>query len=124
MRTGIRANWLVNTLTHSLFALGCAALFATAAHADGLRCGSRLVLAGDTRSSVRSKCGEPADVIHKTIFRRPSYVLRGHLYFGDEVALDAEAWTYNFGPNKFMRRVRFVDGIVEDVDTLDYGYHE
>jgi len=112
------------TITITLVVLGTAALLPLPAEADGLRCGSKLVVTGDTRVSVRSKCGEPVDVIHKTIIRRPSFVLRGHLYFGDEVAVDAEAWTYNFGPNKFMRRVRFVDGIVEDVDTLDYGYHE
>ncbi|HYM34147.1 MAG TPA: DUF2845 domain-containing protein [Steroidobacteraceae bacterium] len=91
---------------------------------EGLRCGSRLVLAGDTRSSVRHKCGEPVDVTHKTVLRRPSYVFHGRIYYGDEVAVDVESWTYNFGPNKFMRRVRFVDGIVEDVETLDYGYNE
>jgi uncharacterized protein DUF2845 len=94
------------------------------AHADGLRCGSRLVSTGDTRASVRHKCGEPLDVTHKTLVRRPSYVFHRHVYYGDEVAVDVESWTYNFGPNKFMRRVRFVDGIVEDVETLDYGYNE
>ena len=35
-----------------------------------------------------------------------------------------ETWTYNFGPNKLMRRVRFVDGIVEEVETLGYGYND
>jgi len=114
----------IGALTLTLIALGCAAMLPVSARAEGLRCGSKLVQSGDTRASVRSKCGAPVDVTHKTIFHRPSFVLRGRLFFGDEVALDAESWTYNFGPNKFMRRVRFVDGIVEDVDTLDYGYHE
>jgi uncharacterized protein YvpB len=35
-----------------------------------------------------------------------------------------EIWTYNFGPYKLMRRVRFVDGFVEDIETLGYGHHQ
>ena len=33
-----------------------------------------------------------------------------------------EIWTYNFGPNKLMRRLRFVDGELQDIETLGYGY--
>ena len=119
MRTGI--------IAITLIALGIGALLPCAAHADdggGLRCGSKLVLVGDTRASVHSKCGDPADVTHGTILRRPTYLFNGRLYYGDEIAVEVETWTYNFGPNKFMRRVRFVDGIVENVETLDYGYHD
>ena len=35
-----------------------------------------------------------------------------------------EEWTYNFGRNKLMRRVRFVNGVVEVIETLEYGYAE
>jgi hypothetical protein len=110
--------------TATLLALGLTVLAPLSAHADGLRCGNKLVAIGDTRVSVRNKCGDPVDVTHGTILRRPTYVFNGRLYHGDEVAVELENWIYNFGPNKFMRRVRFVDGIVEDVETLDYGYHE
>ena len=116
MRTG--------TIAIAFAALGMVSIVAAPARADGLRCGSKLVSRGDTRASVHSKCGEPADITHKTLVRRPSYLLRGHLYYGEEEVVDVENWTYNFGPSKFMRRVRFVDGIVDDVETLDYGYHE
>ena len=34
-----------------------------------------------------------------------------------------ESWVYNFGPNKFMRKVRFENGIVADIETLGYGYN-
>jgi len=40
------------------------------------------------------------------------------------VEVPVEYWTYNFGPNKLMRRIRFVDGLVEEIETLDYGYNE
>ena len=43
--------------------------------------------------------------------------------YGDAmVEVPVEIWTYNFGPYKLMRRVRFVDGLVEEIETLGYGY--
>lgn len=103
-----------------------AAAIAVPAHADGMRCGSRLIRDGDARAEVRAFCGEPADVQTRSILRRPVYNIGGRIgYFGDGlVEIPVETWTYNFGPNKLMRRVRFVDGIVEDVETLGYGYND
>jgi hypothetical protein len=96
------------------------------AHADAMRCGSRLVSEGDTRSQVRALCGEPSDVQTRTILRRPYYDFHGRIvYYGEGlIEIPVEIWTYNFGPYKLMRRVRFVDGEVEDIETLGYGYHE
>lgn len=98
---------------------------ATPASADAMRCGSKLVGNGDPRSKVREFCGEPTDVQTREILRRPSRMFHGRLIFlGDAfVEVPVEIWTYNFGPNKLMRRVRFIDGLVEDIDTLGYGYH-
>ena len=100
-------------------------LGALAARADNVRCGSRLANTGDTREAVRHKCGDPAEVSRQTLLRRPTYFYRGRFYYsGDElVEVPVEVWTYNFGPNKFMRRLRFVDGLLEDIETLGYGYH-
>ena len=45
--------------------------------------------------------------------------------FGDGyVEVPVEIWTYNFGPYKLLRRVRFVDGKVDEIETLGYGYRE
>lgn len=95
------------------------------AHADNVRCGSRLIHTGDTREAVRHKCGNPAEISRQTLLRRPTYFYRGRSYYlSDElVEVPVEIWTYNFGPNKFMRRLRFVDGLLEDIETLGYGYH-
>lgn len=103
-----------------------AAALASPAHADGMRCGGRLIRDGDARAEVRAFCGEPADVQTRTILRRPFYNVRGRLvYFGDGlVEIPVETWTFNFGPNKLMRRVRFVDGLVDEVETLGYGYND
>jgi hypothetical protein len=102
------------------------AALAAPAHADGLRCGGRLLRDGDSRAEVRAFCGEPVDVQTRSILRRPFQNIGGRLiYFGDSVVeVPVETWTYNFGPNKLMRRIRFVDGIVEQVETLGYGYND
>jgi len=93
---------------------------------EGMRCGSKLIDDGDTIEEVRAKCGEPSSVSHRTILRRPVFYRHGQRYsYGTEmVEVPVEYWTYNFGPNKLMRRIRFVDGLVEEIETLDYGYNE
>jgi len=103
-----------------------ALVFAPAAFADAMRCGSRLISDGDTRSHVRELCGEPSDIQTRTILRRPYYDFHGRIvYYGDGlIEIPVEIWTYNLGPYKLMRRVRFVDGEVEEIETLGYGYHE
>jgi hypothetical protein len=102
-------------------------LGAVAAHAeDDMRCGNRLISSGDTIDKVLTLCGEPRSREHRTILRRPSYDYGGRIiYFGDGfVEVPVEIWTFNFGPNRLMRRIRFVDGEVDNIDTLDYGYNE
>ena len=99
-------------------------LAAVPAAADAMRCGSRIIREGDTRTIVRDLCGEPADVQSRSILRRPTYYIGGRqYYYGDAmVEVPVEIWTFNFGPYKLMRRVRFVDGLVEEIETLGYGY--
>jgi Protein of unknown function (DUF2845) len=99
---------------------------ATTADADALRCGSRLVTFGDTRAAVRNICGEPTDIQTRSILRRPTYDLNGRvIYYGDGyVEIPVEVWIYNFGPYKLMRQIRFVDGRVDEIETMGYGYRE
>lgn len=96
----------------------------TPAFADAMRCGTRIVRNGDTQTAVRDFCGEPSDVQTRSILRRPSFERHGRIFFyGDSVVeIPVEVWTYNFGPYKLMRRVRFVDGLVDEIETLGYGY--
>jgi Protein of unknown function (DUF2845) len=35
-----------------------------------------------------------------------------------------EFWTYNFGPNQLMERVRIEDGIVVGIQSLGYEFNE
>jgi hypothetical protein len=99
------------------------AAFSTTVHADALRCGNRLLREGDTRAEVRSFCGEPVDVQTRYILRR-AYARSGFAYNDSAVEVPVETWTFNFGPYKLMRRVRFVDGLIEEIETLGYGYRE
>ena len=108
------------------FALAALLLaFALPASADGMRCGSKLMTTGDPRAKVLQFCGEPADVQTRSILRRPTFDFGGRIYsYGDGfVEVPVEIWTYNFGPDKLMRQIRFVDGRIEDIETLGYGYH-
>lgn len=94
--------------------------------AEYLRCGSKVVETGDSQSTVRFKCGEPAEVARQSAMRRPTFVRNGRVFYGgdDLVEVPVEVWTYNFGPNKFMRRLRFVGGVLEEIVTLGYGHNE
>jgi Protein of unknown function (DUF2845) len=94
--------------------------------AQAFRCGSRIITEGDTRAEVRAKCGEPVDVDRRSVWRRPVVWLHGRPYFAssDQVEIPIESWVYNLGPQKLMRRLRFEDGRVVQIETLGYGYHE
>jgi len=99
-------------------------LTASAAHADSLRCGTALVHEGDTTAQVIAKCGEATEVDRRSVWRRPVVWIHGRpVHVGDDlIEIPVELWVYNLGPNKFMRRLRFEDGRVVDIETLDYGY--
>ncbi|MEO7773825.1 MAG: DUF2845 domain-containing protein [Steroidobacteraceae bacterium] len=107
----------------ALFAV--AILSGPAARADAFRCGTRLASEGDTVGQVLSKCGQPTEVQHKTILR-PAIIWRdGHPYRvgNGEVEVTVEIWTYNLGSSKLMRRLRFEDGELVEVETLGRGYN-
>ena len=109
-----------------IFALGLALAAASPAYA-ALRCGTHLVSEGDTRSEVIAKCGQPAEIDQRTaILRRPLVWIGGRpVTVGESlIEVPVEVWVYNFGPNKLMRRLRFEDGLLVDIDTLGYGYLE
>jgi uncharacterized protein DUF2845 len=93
--------------------------------AAAFHCGQKLVHEGDSRYDVRSKCGEPADIETRSILRQPVVWFHGRPVLaapGSLVEVTVEVWTYNFGPHKLMRRLRFDDGELVDIETLGYGY--
>jgi hypothetical protein len=102
-------------------------LLASAPSMAALRCGTKLVSEGDTRSEVAVKCGEPTEIVaQKSVFRRPVIWTNGRPYFigEDFIEIQVEAWIYNLGPNKLMRRLRFEGGVLTEIETLGYGYNK
>jgi hypothetical protein len=99
------------------------ALLVPAARADSMRCGSRIVKDGDSQETVLEVCGEPETKQRTWTERAPQYELGGTTYsFPGTEYVPVDLWTYNFGPSKLMRRVRFVAGQVDSIATLDRGH--
>ncbi len=108
--------------------------------AFALRCGNKLVSEGDPKAKILKYCGDPAAIDYRTIYRSgiPRTLSRSdaHIsarHISDEellihqrsvVEVQVEEWTYNFGPRRFMRMVRFENGLVVKVTDLGYGYLE
>ena len=80
-------------------------------------CGDRVISAGDTKTDVLTKCGEP--------FYRTSHQEEFRQQLDDthsrNVIVTVDEWTYNFGPQRFMRIITFRNGTVIDVRTGNYG---
>ncbi len=128
--------WLVLLLT------GC--VLVSASSADALRCGSRLITKGAYKPEVLYKCGEPDFVeeflLYDTVILNPHTQQRnihshrvpthgthrryeipsGHKLLATPV--QAEDWTYNFGPNRLMQRLLFINGKLHEIKTMRYGY--
>ena len=103
------------------------ALLAASPAFASMRCGSKLIDDGASRSEVAAKCGEPEEVITlRSVFRRPVIWSYGRPYFVGEnfIEIPVESWIYNFGPNKLMRRVIFEGGYVTEIETLGYGFNK
>ena len=115
-----------------LTVIACVLLFATDAWA--LRCGSRLVKDGMAEEDVIALCGEPVStkylgyVLRPYILKRPAGMssLDGtrHVYGGFHEELLVKELLFNFGPRKFMRRIRFEGGRLVSIESAGYGYRD
>lgn len=105
--------------------LAAAALLAGPAGADSFRCGTRLVTDGDSIDKVEALCGTPDSIQRREVMQRPVRWYRGRPYYTsyEPVPIPIEYWIYNLGPNKLMRRLKFEDGLLVDVETLSHGYN-
>jgi hypothetical protein len=109
--------------------LACLPLIALA---DTLRCGEKLITQGTTQSEVLARCGQPTQVERQTINNSavspvgpaglpgpagpPPGIAR------TETESSAEIWTYNFGPDRLMERIRLENGVVVRIDSAGYGF--
>jgi hypothetical protein len=109
----------------AILAMVIAVLWAQGAGADSFRCGTHLVSDGDSTDKVAALCGPPTDIQRREILQRRIHWYGGRPYYtslGPE-EIPIEYWTYNLGPNKLMRRLKFEDGLLVDVETLSHGYY-
>ena len=67
---------------------------------------------GLSKPELLDLCGPPDHTSHQ-LFAPGRY---------DRFVRSVEEWTYNFGSGRFMRHVRLVNGIVEDVELGNRGY--
>jgi hypothetical protein len=94
------------------------------AHGQTLRCSDKIISTGSSRAEVAALCGDPAQVDHKTLYNNVSAASAGQtsVVTGTSGEIQIELWTYNFGPNKLMQRIRFEDGVVVHIESLGYGF--
>jgi len=116
-------------LTHLALALGALAIADSHAHADdSLRCGTRLVVAGDAPYQVRTVCGNPDDVQQRTEQRTVRRAVTLPCRIGycqslveDSISINVEEWTYDFGPQRLVQYLTFENGRLVRVHSGNYG---
>jgi hypothetical protein len=98
----------------SLTFLLAALTLTTAAHADTLRCGSKLVSEGEAQSTVRAKCGEPDSEMKITepVYARNPYGGRAS-QVGESTKI---IWRYQRGQRKFPAVLTFEDGVLKRLE--------
>jgi len=74
---------------------------------------------------VAELCGDPTQIEQREIARSRSLrrVLPDGSVVYDTVTVTVvqEVWTYDFGPQRFMRRLVFEGGRLLGIETLGYG---
>jgi hypothetical protein len=97
-------------------------LIASGASADSVRCGSKVITEGDTIEKVREYCGEPTETQRTWMTRQPRFEYGGQeIPFEGSEDVPVDLWTYAFGPNKLVRRIRFIAGKVDSIETREHG---
>ena len=114
----------------SMKVFGLLALLPLSALGQSLQCGEKWVTAGTSQAEVAAQCGQPTQIDHQRNYGETGTVAPpapgplGALppigvRSGDETSV--EIWTYNFGPNRLMQRIRFENGVVVKIESLGYG---
>lgn len=96
-----------------LIGVASALCFALSAHADSLRCGTKLVSLGDLALQVREKCGDP--VSEELI----GYTLRTARWNGDGIEREYKIEQWVYGPEQgYYHVLRFEAGRLRDIDNV------
>lgn len=88
-------------------------------------CGNLIVKEGDYKLQVLQKCGQPDYSDSRVEYR--STVLRGSgiqmpgMDFINQVPVQVDEWTYDFGRRRFMQFLHFENGRLIYINNLGYG---
>ena len=104
----------------------------TEVSAIGLRCGSRLITVGDTKSKVISQCGIPdykeeweeeqiMRDFHSPVYSKDDYEM-GREPFLVKTLVKIEEWYYNFGSTRLIHYLRFRNGKLTKITIGERGY--
>ena len=105
----------------SLRVLSLVALIVLAsAPAHAMRCGVSLVAQGQWTYEVLEQCGEPIEQHVKTIFLGTND-RHGVAGLAAATSIVVEYWVYDLGPHRLRRLLRFEDGQLVRIETLDRG---
>ncbi len=80
-------------------------------------CDEQKVSRGDTKLDVLTRCGEPAWKEE----RKEEIIEEIDKDTKRKVTVNIEEWTYNLGPNRFMRTFIFRNSRLVDIRTGNYG---
>ncbi|QKJ66206.1 DUF2845 domain-containing protein [Deefgea piscis] len=95
------------------------ACLASPVMAASIRCNQVLIDVGDSMGRVEQYCGSPTKAQQ---YKVPITYLDKHGHRRHGGKQEYTDWVYNFGPNRFMARLRFMSGEVTQIDELGYGY--
>jgi hypothetical protein len=84
---------------------------------SSFRCGSRLIGPGQTVDDVYALCGDPTDRAVST--ELVTFRVAPDVAVTRPVVVDV--WTYDRGPQQFVRFLTFRNGVLVDVDEGSYG---
>ena len=87
-----------------------------ATNAQAMRCQNRIISRGQSAYIVAQLCGYPEQIV-----RTVEYLSTRDRHSEHAIEIQVELWTYDFGPHRFMRELRFENGVLASIRTLSYG---
>ena len=96
--------------------------------AFGFRWGGKIVRVGDTKAAVEAKCGTPTSTEVSSAVTTGDNTSGARHRFDqpqksyNEVTQTIETWTYDFGPSKLIRILRFQGDTLKSMNTGGYGF--
>ena len=123
-----------STMQSAIRAIALVMCFSMSAAAESLRCGEALIGEGTTQAEVAARCGQPSQIQRQTLYGEGAAALPGAPLPGNGPpvlpgvvtrsgsGMAVETWIYNFGPNRLMQSIRFENGVVVKIESLEYGF--